>query len=100
MTCQTEFDPQVLGPRIKVKVQGRPDFRQAQELALEAAREKLQEPMILGWYDAARGRFWPQVECCGEDKPSWVIYAQSRGGDVAVEVEGGYFFIMAEGSVG
>ena len=40
--------------------------------------------MLLAWFDRARGVFSPNITCCREDKPSWLTYAESRGGDIVI----------------
>lgn len=62
------------------------DFAAAKEIADAKARELHPEPMLLGWYDGATGRFSPNVECCSEEKPGWLVYAESRGGNVTVDI--------------
>lgn len=70
---------------------------QARELALEEARKHLSDPMLLGWYDRRTGAFSPQVECCSEEKPGWVVYAETRGGSLTVDVnDGDYYFIFGD----
>lgn len=71
------------------------DFEGAWAAAKRAASKVYQEPMLLAWYDRGRGRFSPRVECCGEDMPSWLVYARNRGGDVEVAVNGlSYVFVF------
>jgi Domain of unknown function (DUF5619) len=60
------------------------DFSQAQNLARRRALEVCDEPMLLAWFDRARGVFSPNITCCREDKPSWLTYAESRGGDIVI----------------
>ncbi|NQT74297.1 MAG: AF1514 family protein [Chloroflexi bacterium] len=75
-------------------------FEQAQELANTEARKYLKDPMTLSWLDRILDRHFPNVDCCQEDgKESWEIYAESRGGDVRVEVGEWYVFIFREGSI-
>ena len=62
------------------------DFSQAQALARRRAKEVCAEPMLLAWFDQTRGAFSPNVTCCGEDKPTWLIYAESRGGDIVISI--------------
>ena len=98
MNCQAEFAPEQLGPIIKVETEEDVDLNSAIELAKQAARERVEEPMMLAWYEPATGRFSPPVECCSHEKPGWVVYAQNRGGDLAVEVgQGDYYFIFGSG---
>ena len=75
---------EMLGDPVDIELEGELDFDRAQELAWQKARELKIEPMLLSWYDREAGRWSPPVECCGEDRPAWLIYAQSRGADLAV----------------
>lgn len=50
--------------------------------------------MLLAWYDRKRGRFSPNVVCCSERKPGWVVYAESRGGNITIDInDESYVFI-------
>ena len=71
---------------IDLQVQGSLDFSQAQNLARRRARAAGGEPMLLAWFDRARGAFSPNITCCREDKPSWLTYAESRGGDIIINI--------------
>jgi Domain of unknown function (DUF5619) len=62
------------------------DFSRARALADRRAMEVGTEPMLLAWYNGRTGEFSPQVTCCGEDKPTWLIYAESRGGDLVIDI--------------
>ena len=62
------------------------DFAQARRLAETRARQETADPMLLAWYDRGTGRFSPRVTCCGDDKPAWLIYAESRGGDLVIDI--------------
>jgi hypothetical protein len=70
------------------------DLPRARALADRRAREMGGEPMLLAWYDRATGAFSPQVTCCGDDKPAWLIYAESRGGDLVIDINNeAYVFV-------
>jgi hypothetical protein len=70
------------------------DFSRARALADRRAREMGGEPMLLAWYDRATGTFSPQVTCRGDDKPTWLIYAESRGGDLVIDInDEAYVFV-------
>jgi hypothetical protein len=70
------------------------DFRKAKELADRTARSVSDDAMLLAWLDGTTGRFSPFVVCCGEKKPAWLIYAESRGANLSVDVnEGQYVFV-------
>jgi hypothetical protein len=62
------------------------DFARARALAERRAREEGDEPMLLAWYNRDRGESSPQVPCCGEAKPGWLTYAESRGGDLVIDI--------------
>jgi hypothetical protein len=74
------------------------DFPRARELADRRAREVCPEPMLLAWFDRQAGRYSPNIICCGEDKPTWLIYAESRGGDLVIDLNGEeYVFVYRRG---
>lgn len=74
------------------------DFTMAKRLADEKARELTFDPMLLAWYEKSTGRYSPDVECCGEDKPSWMIYAESRGASMTVSInDAEYLFMYRDG---
>ena len=58
----------------------------ARARADQRARELIAEPMLLAWYNGGTGKFSPQVTCCGDDKPAWLIYAESRGGNLVIDI--------------
>lgn len=62
------------------------DFMTAKSIADEKAREKTSDPMLLAWFDKKSGKFSPDVICCGEEKPAWLVYAESRGGGISVNI--------------
>jgi hypothetical protein len=62
------------------------DFARAKQVADEAAKKVTADPMLLAWYNAKTGDFSPPVTCCGEDKPTWLIYAESRGGTICIDI--------------
>lgn len=62
------------------------DYDRAREIADGKAREKTEAPMLMAWFEKKTGAFSPQVECCSEEKPGWLVYAESRGGDIIVDI--------------
>jgi hypothetical protein len=80
--------------------QGRPlDFGQAREIAGQKARELSADPMLLAWYEAKSGKFSPPVECCSETKPGWIVYAESRGATITIDInDEEYIFIYRDAS--
>jgi hypothetical protein len=76
------------------------DFGKARELADQKAKESSEDPMLLAWYDGKSGRFSPPVECCSEIKPGWIVYAESRGGSITIDInDEAYIFIYLDASV-
>jgi len=63
------------------------DFKRAQDAASNLAKKLYWEPMLLSWFDKKAGKYSPKdVTCCTEDKPGWVEYARSRGGNFTVDI--------------
>ena len=75
------------------------DFKHAQDAASYLAKTLYWEPMLLSWFDKNAGKYSPQnVTCCTEDKPGWVEYARSRGGNFTVDINHEeYVFIFRGG---
>ena len=79
---------------------GKLDLKTAKDIAFETARTKVPEPMLLAWYEKKTGRFSPPVQCCDEEKPSWLVYAESRGGEVVVDINDlEYVFVFCNSSL-
>ncbi len=73
------------------------DFAKASAAAKAEIGKVLEKPMLMAWYDGDSGKFSPHVTCCSENEPGWLIYAKSRGADVAVSVNSErYIFLYAE----
>ena len=70
------------------------DFLKAKDMAKEKAKELSSDPMLLSWYSGKTGDYYPKLECGSWDKPVWIIFAESRGADIAVDInEGEYIFL-------
>ncbi|MCU0588127.1 MAG: AF1514 family protein [Syntrophobacteraceae bacterium] len=68
----------------------------ARRAADAAARALDDDPMLISWYEAQSGRHSPRVECCRDDKPGWLAYAESRGGSLVFSVnDASYVFVYA-----
>lgn len=61
-------------------------FSIARQIADVKAKEISPEPMLLAWFDRKTGAVSPKVECCREDKPAWLVYAESRGGEIVIDI--------------
>jgi len=40
--------------------------------------------LLLSWYQGKTGESYPNLECGPGDKPAWITYAESRGGDLTI----------------
>ena len=76
------------------------DFGLAREIADRKAREMSADPMLLAWYDAKSGKFSPPVECCSETKPGWIVYAESRGGNLVIDINDEEYIFIYLGAFG
>ena len=94
-TCVTTLSREMLPHAVSIRVhETPPDLKAARLLADQKAFELAPDPMLLAWFEAKSGRFSPNVECCSETKPGWVVYAESRGGHLAIEINDlAYVFI-------
>jgi len=73
------------------------NLEDARAVAYGEAEKRMNAPMLLGWYARREGAFSPKVECCSDEKPGWVVYAESRGGSLTVDVnDGAYYFIYRD----
>jgi hypothetical protein len=83
------------GRHLKIKID-KPnlDFVEAKEIAKQKAKESCDDPMLLSWYQGKSGESYPNLECGPGDKPAWITFAESRGGDLTIDINGGqYVFI-------
>jgi hypothetical protein len=62
------------------------DFGKAKDIAKEKAKELARDPMLLSWYNGKTGEYFPTLECGTWDKPVWIIFAESRGADIAIDI--------------
>ncbi len=72
------------------------DFNQAKRLADGVAAERVEEPLLLSWYDRGRDLESPAgVNECHRHcaTPGFVAYAENRGGTLRVDIaHGAYVF--------
>jgi hypothetical protein len=72
----------------------------ARQAADEEARARDADPMLISWYEAASGRHSPRVECCRDDRPGWLAYAQSRGADLVININDlSYVFVYLRSGI-
>lgn len=77
---------EMLRDPVHLRMAGGVDFGRARALAEQQAGELAEAPMLLAWYNGITGEFSPQVTCCRDDKPAWLTYAESRGGDLVIDI--------------
>ena len=84
------------GNHIKIEVdQPDLDFAAAKDIAKQKAKKISADPMLLSWYQGKTGESYPNLECGPGDKPAWIVYAESRGADITIDInEGQYVFIF------
>ena len=71
------------------------DFVDAQAQAKQKAREFGDDAMLLSWHQGRTGKSFPDVECGRQGKPGWILYAESRGADLVIDInDGDYIFLF------
>ena len=70
------------------------DFLEAKDIAKQKAKETCSDPMLLSWYQGETGESYPDMECGPGDKPAWIVYAESRGGDLTIDINDGQFVFI------
>jgi len=61
-------------------------FEEAKQAADRKAREVSENAMLIAWFDRKEGTFSPPVECGGKPKPAWLVYAETRGANIVIDV--------------
>jgi len=69
-------------------------FTQARDIAKAKAKELSKDPMLLSWYNGRNGRYFPRLECGTWDKPVWIVFAESRGADIAININDGEYIFL------
>ena len=70
------------------------DLQGAKERAKAKAKEHCSDPMLLSWFHRTTGDFYPKVECGTGDRPAWIVFAESRGANLTVDVNDGEFIFL------
>ena len=70
------------------------DFLKAKDLAKQKAKEYCADPMQLSWFQGETGESYPNLECGPGDKPAWIVFAESRGGDLTIDINDGQFVFI------
>lgn len=70
------------------------DLNSAKDLAKQKAKELTGDPMLLSWFNGTTGDFYPKTECGPMDKPPWIVFAESRGADIAININDGEYVFL------
>jgi len=62
------------------------DFAQAREVADQKSTPVGCGSMLLAWYEAKSGKFRHLSSAGSEAKPGWIVYAESRGGTITIDI--------------
>lgn len=64
-------------------------FEAIMAAAKKRAKDTGADPMLLSWHSGKTGRYWPKTECGAGGKDPWIVYAESRGCNLTVDVNNG-----------
>ena len=65
------------------------DLATASSLAKKKARAINRDAMMLAYHSGKTGEFWPNYECGGGGRPPWIVFAESRGYNLKIDINGG-----------
>ena len=67
------------------------DLAGATALAKTTARELDSNAMMLSYHSAKTGQFWPSYDCGGGGRPPWIVFAESRGYNLKIDINDGEY---------
>ncbi len=70
------------------------EFVKAKAIVKKKAQEMYGETMLLSWHNALTGEYYPTYDCGGSDQPAWIVYAESRGANLIIRINGGIYTFM------
>jgi hypothetical protein len=83
------------GNHIKISINDADlNFAEAKTIAKGRATELAEDPMLLSWYSGKSGDYFPKYNCGNWHKPVWIIFAESRGADIAVNINDGEYIFL------
>jgi len=47
--------------------------------------------MMLSYHSGKTGQFWPHYDCGGAGRPPWIVFAESRGYNLKIDINDGDF---------
>jgi len=70
------------------------DLESATDRAKEKAQELSDDPMLLAWSNGKTGEYYPTADCGSSGKPPWLVFAESRGADIAININDGEYIFL------
>ena len=101
MTDIRHVTREMLDRPIEVCVDGAAlDLNSARSIADGKAGEMSNNPILLAWFEKKSGRHSPNIAYGCQEKPSWLVYAQFRGGSISVDINNQeYVFVYRPGEI-
>lgn len=70
------------------------DFELARQQAKTKALAINRNAMQLAWYDQQAGKGFPDYDCGAGDRPPWQVFADSRGANLTIDINGGAYIFL------
>ena len=67
------------------------DLAAASQLAKTEARNINSNAMMLSYHSEKTGEFWPAYDCGGNGRPPWIVFAESRGYNLKIDINKGEY---------
>jgi hypothetical protein len=67
------------------------DLAEASAIAKAKARDMDSNAMMLSYHSGKTGAFWPNYECGGGGRPPWIVFAESRGYNLKIDINDGEY---------
>ena len=67
------------------------DLEAASAMAKAKAREMDSNAMMLSYHSGKTGEFWPTYDCGGGELPPWIVFAESRGYNLKIDINDGEY---------
>ena len=67
------------------------DLAGARALAKQKARTMDRNAMMLSYHSGKTGEYWPSYDCGGAGRPPWIVFAESRGYNLKIDINNGQF---------
>lgn len=67
------------------------DLAAASALAKQKARALDRNAMMLSYHSTKTGEFWPTYDCGGQGRPPWIVFAESRGYNLKIDINKGEY---------